>query len=161
MRILSIDPGLRHLALCVVDATDHSASIQAWRTLELDAITPGDVVSLFESAARDVEGVEVVVIEQQPPCNGSMKKLECYLHMYCVLKLQVPCHVVSSKLKLRCLKTQPTTYRQRKLASVEKARACVEGTAFATVFDEAAKKDDLADCYLQARAWVQLQLEKK
>lgn len=152
MRILSLDPGQRHLALCIIEST--TRQIDLWTLVKLDTLTPMDVKEHLD-AILEPHTYAIVLIERQPPRNHSMTKLECWLHMYFVMSGH-PVRLVHASNKIGYEKGR--TYYQRKKASVATLREYMEthpqSSKMCDVFENAPKKDDLADCVLQALAYI-------
>lgn len=144
MRALSVDPGLRHMALCCCDDTN---AISLWTVLDVPR-TPKEFASALRNLVRDLE-YDAVVIERQPPRNAAAKKVEHWLEL--LFGETHPVHVVNAQFK----NVRGATYRQRKKASVDAARSAMPD-AWRDMFEQAPKRDDLADAYVQARAFLKL-----
>lgn len=179
MKVLSIDPGTRHLALCILEAdiTDPSGEkdrICMWQVTS----TPKDVKGVLSKFQELLQGHEydAVVLELQPPKNPSMSRFQHYLEAYFAL-LDKPCTVLPAKTKLTYAeKHMPKhwpkdlaagggwTYTKRKklahftiLSFVDKT---VQSQEIRDVLHAANKKDDLADCALQGMAWAHVESSK-
>lgn len=166
MRILSIDVGIKNLAMCVLDS--ESKKILQW---DVGGVPPLSDIGLFENMCAHLnerkwvlDGVDTVLIERQPDKNKLIKSVEHFLHAYFVIhgkntimydaKHKVPDIVGPGKVK----------YRQRKNASIERCRKFVveHNPDLIKFFDSHAKKDDLADTVMQALSYnAPPHLEKK
>lgn len=158
MKLLSIDPGTKNMGYCVVSG---DGAIEAWDV----AAVPKDAVQL---AARLDElfgplDFDAVVIEKQLPRNPSMQRLQCWMEMYFAMRRAMPVCILHARAKLTYAATLPEwtpaleacpgawTYAKRKKLAVHVVGALCEAD---TVFTASKKKDDLADCFLQARAFM-------
>jgi hypothetical protein len=148
--LLSIDVGIKNLALCVLHPTDKT--IHFW---EVSGVPPLHKDGVFLSLKKHLDErgdhfslVDTVIIEKQPP-NG-IKSVEHFLHTYFLCKEKkvilwdakhkVPDVVGSGKKK----------YKERKDKAVERCREAIRDSEHFEFFESHEKKDDLADCYLQA-----------
>jgi len=167
-RIVSIDPGRRNLGLCLLESTDDDPMhdrIVIWKLLN----TPPDAGGLAACLNEVLDGVpyDRAVLERQPPKNAAMKRTEHMLEMYFAMR-GTPVSILDAKRKLAfALKTplwngaqnkESWSYIQRKKLAVTIATRFLEMTQqpdeSVTAFRTAPKKDDLADCLLQAQAYA-------
>jgi hypothetical protein len=162
--LLSIDVGIKNLALCVL--TDQG-SIEYWSLITCKEPTPKGVCEALGSL--DSSAVTDVVIERQPNRNQRMKCMEAYIHMYFVMSGK-RVSLISPIQKLRYaesspywpglenseLSNLPNTYYNRKKMSVETIKTYLANTSqpLANVFNASKKKDDLADAALQGLAFL-------
>lgn len=156
MKVLSIDPGKRHMGVCLVN---EGGTIEHWELVDIPAFHPKDIVVLLNTLLHGLEYTDVVV-EMQPGKNPSMKKLECWLHMYFAMK-GVDCHQLHALKKLEyALESKPVkmSYYHRKKAAVTAVSKLVQSQpeVMRRLFDTSQKKDDLADSFLQALAFSSL-----
>ena len=135
MRVVSIDPGTKNLAVCVLDYHNHhnhhnhhdhnhhnhvpaatAASavppprIVSWTTTALDGSGPSGVAAtvtrLFEAVPAPASTTEVV-IEKQPPKNAKMRTLQNYMEMLWTLRGADRVYVQDARLKLNWAATTP------------------------------------------------------
>lgn len=165
---IAFDPGRKNLAMCLVDA---DAKIKKWATISIDP-TPEGLIRGLDTIRFDDEWAphaSHVVIERQPSKNPTMKKLEHYLEVVCALK-GLDVRTIDAKHKLAYAMATPWwptrtiqtwNYSERKRLSVEtvtnmlkNAESDTETKTQADFFGSSKKKDDLADAYLHAAAFV-------
>jgi hypothetical protein len=170
MLIAGIDPGKKHLAVCVVDTTDNR--IVQWQLLNVDDTSAGAFVRSIRGAVEgEVVKCRRVYIERQPPLNSSMCRVQYFLQMY--LEMRVPaCEVVivQAAKRTRYLKARAPefpgkmmlfdTYAQRKKSSVafvDHVLATGDTSCDETIrsrFTTAVKRDDYAESFLLAHIHV-------
>jgi hypothetical protein len=161
---IAFDPGRKNLAMCLVDA---DATIKKWATISIDP-TPRGLIRGLESMRLDDEWLphaSHAVIERQPAKNPTMKKLEHYLEAVCSMK-GLETRTIDAKHKLSYAMTTPWwpnrdvatwSYAERKKLSVETVANMLDSSQDADTvefFKKSKKKDDLADSYLHAAAFV-------
>lgn len=181
MRVISVDPGTKNLAVCVLDFDDDGAQeasapsqprVVMWTTTALDGPGASGVVStvtrLFEAVPAPAAGAGTtteVVIEKQPPKNAKMRTLQNFMEMLWTLRGAGRVYVQDARAKLNWAATTrhwPSrdipewSYTVRKKLSVEVARSWLSDAAseWRDLFEASKKKDDLADALLQALAYV-------
>ena len=159
--ILSIDCGIKNLAMCLIDPTDrkiHQWDVSGVPPLHADGVFPCLVRHLNERPW--VLGANTVIIEKQPDRNRGMKAVENLLHTYFLVKGPERQVVIwDARHKVPDMAgAGAARYAQRKKASIERARKFIEATdvnrALVPFFDSHKKKDDLADTVMQALSFI-------
>lgn len=158
MKVLSIDPGARNLALCLLDS--ETLVVHDWCTLDFPDATPATFFDVMNTKVPYVP--DMVVVERQPPKNMAMKRIEHWLELF-YKDVPVYRNMQAARKLVWAAKHAPAEYaaaaqevehctnkyyRRKKLsvAIVERLLECPI---------ESKKKDDMADAYLQARAFLQ------
>ena len=157
--ILSIDCGIKNLAMCLIDPL--TKKIHQW---DVSGVPPKHADGIFPCMVRHLNSkpwvleATTVLIEKQPDRNRSMKSIENLLHTYFLIKEKdvviwdarhkIPDHAGPGK----------TMYAKRKKASVTRAREFIVGPGpnqdLVKFFDSHSKKDDLADTVMQALSFI-------
>jgi len=155
--ILSIDVGIRNLAVCQFDET--SNLVVNW---DVSGVPPEHKDGLFVSMRKHLDDrpwvldSNVILIEKQPDRNKKMKMVENFLHAYFVIKSPNSETIIyDAKFKIPDVcgpgKAQ---YLKRKKVSIERCEAFLNNNPinnhWLPIFKESKKKDDLADTVMQA-----------
>src|SRR6056300_2017778 len=155
--ILSIDVGIRNLAVCQFDET--SNLVVNW---DVSGVPPEHKDGLFVSMRKHLDDrpwvldSNVILIEKQPDRNKKMKMVENFLHAYFVIKSPKSETIIyDAKFKIPYVcgpgKAQ---YLKRKKVSIERCEAFLNNNPinnhWLPIFKESKKKDDLADTVMQA-----------
>lgn len=159
--ILSIDVGIRNLAMCFIS---DDKKIEKW---DVDGVPPegGDLYQLLNKHFKErpwTLDADTILIEKQPDKNRRMKSVENFIHAYFVIhgkntiiydaKHKIPDIVGPGKIK----------YRQRKNASVERCLEFLKETnQHVGFFKSHIKKDDLADTVMQALSYIDSKVTSK
>jgi len=165
VRVLSIDPGKRNMALCVLEVGQQADVIVHWAVIE---VSTDDPRLLAEALTRELAGVQFdeVVVERQPAKNPSMRRVETWMAMYFAMaRPDVECRSMHARTKLAFASRTPqwppggcdiTTYAGRKQTAVRVAESVVktQPEPMRAIFAAAKKKDDLADALLQCMGWA-------
>ena len=155
--ILSIDVGIKNLAMCLIDPT--TQKIHAW---EVAGVPPQTSSGLFPALKKHTDerpwaiGSQTVIIEKQPEKNHTIKSVEHFLHTYFL------CHdrrvvIWDARHKIPDISGPGRAqYIARKKASVERCRNFIQATNIDWVdhFERHKKKDDLADTCMQALSFI-------
>jgi len=158
MSLLSIDCGIKNLAMCLIDP--QTKKIQKW---DVSGVPPKHADGIFPCMVKHLKEkpwvleASTVLIEKQPDRNRGMKGIENLLHTYFLVankdvviwdaRHKVPDMAGAGKAK----------YAQRKKASVERARKFIDSTInqeWIKFFDSHKKKDDLADSLMQSLSFI-------
>jgi hypothetical protein len=159
--ILSIDCGIKNLAMCLIDPTDrkiHQWDVSGVPPLHADGVFPCLVRHLNERPW--VLGANTVIIEKQPDRNRGMKAVENLLHTYFLVKGPERQVVIwDARHKVPDMAgAGAARYAQRKKASIERARKFIEATdvnkEWVPFFLKHSKKDDLSDSVMQALSFI-------
>jgi len=159
--ILSIDCGIKNLAMCLIDPVDRK--IHHW---DVSGVPPTHADGVFLCLVRHLNErpwvleSKTVVIEKQPDKNRSIKAVENLLHTYFLTKdpsrevviwdarHKVPDFAGPGK----------AMYAKRKKAAIERARTFIDAVGpnkeWVPFFDKHSKKDDLADTVMQALSFM-------
>jgi hypothetical protein len=167
--ILSIDVGLKNLALCCVRpgeaASGAEDTIVRWDVVTTVATCQG-LIDTFEAMGMSTWLPEVteVVIERQPGKNTPMVRVQCYVEMYFASR-DKRVSLADSKNKLAfaaCCPYWPGgvpenwSYHTRKKLAVATVDSFLKNVpqpeGIEATFRQSRKKDDLADSCLQAMA---------
>ena len=157
--ILSIDCGIKNLAMCLINPLTkkiHQWDVSGVPPLHADGIFPCMVRHLNEKPW--VMEASTVVIEKQPDKNRGMKAIENLLHTY-FLVAEKDVVIWDARHKIPdCAGPGKAMYAKRKKASIERAREFIAGEGankdLVKFFDSHKKKDDLADTVMQALSFI-------
>jgi hypothetical protein len=159
--ILSIDCGIKNLAMCLIDPVDRR--IQKW---DVSGVPPMHADGVFPCLVRHLNErpwvleSKTVVIEKQPDRNRGMKAVENLLHAYFLTKDPSREVVIwDARHKIPDVAgAGKARYTERKKASIERARKFIDATQvnndWVPFFDSHKKKDDLADTVMQALSFM-------
>ena len=165
MSILSFDVGIKNLAFCVLKEN----KILNWNvsTLKNASTNQSMCEIIVEHLDKFPEMLQcnTVLIEKQPSKNNKMRIIEALLNTYFVIKgssntdssiKKIVIYSAKYKLGDNTLKGK-VNYSERKKLSVSRCKAYLDKYTqdenFIEYFDLSKKKDDLADCLLQALAY--------
>lgn len=171
MLVLSFDIGIKNLAYCLLDITKTSTTILDWNIIDCSVGTKtfasSDVIKKIITTLNELDyllDAELILIEKQPSCNPKMRIINSCIYMYFMIKTIdnniSKCKIInySPKHKLKCCdikipKTVKSNYSQNKKLAIEHARYFIKDTSWLNFFNKTSKKDDLADCFLQAKSY--------
>jgi hypothetical protein len=158
MTLLSIDVGIKNLAMCLIDPS--TKKIYEW---DVSGVPPQHSDGLFASLKRHIDGKpwarqmsKTVLIEKQPEKNHTIKSVEHFLHTYFL------CHgqeviIWDARHKVPDVSGPGRAkYIERKKASVDRCRTFLQATNpdWLDHFEKHKKKDDLADTCMQALSYM-------
>jgi len=158
MSLLSIDCGIKNLAMCLID--QKTKRIQKW---DVSGVPPMHVDGIFACMVRHLNEkpwileAQTVLIEKQPDRNRGMKGIENLLHTYFLVK-EKQVVIWDARHKIPDVAgAGKAKYAQRKKTSIERARKFIEDDVnkdWIQFFDSHKKKDDLADTVMQALSYI-------
>lgn len=157
--ILSIDCGIKNLAMCLINPVDRK--IHQW---DVSGVPPLHADGIFPCMVRHLNSkpwileARTIVIEKQPDKNRSMKGIENLLHTYFLTK-EKDVVIWDARHKIPDFAGPGREmYTKRKKAAIERTRAFIGGTGpnadWVPFFDKHTKKDDLADTVMQALSFI-------
>lgn len=158
MSLLSIDCGIKNLAMCLID--QKTKRIQRW---DVSGVPPMHVDGIFQCMVRHLNEkpwileAQTVLIEKQPDRNRGMKGIENLLHTYFLVK-EKQVVIWDARHKIPDVAgAGKAKYAQRKKTSIERARKFIDNAVnedWIQFFDSHKKKDDLADTVMQALSYI-------
>lgn len=161
MKILSIDVGIRNLAMCLLN--DDNNLIEQW---DVSGIPPQHEDGVYVSLRKHLDDrpwtleADVTLIEKQPDRNKKMKSVENFLHAYFVIKNpQKETIIYDARHKIPDVAGPGRSqYLKRKKTSIDRCEEFIhDGSTNAhwiSVFNASKKKDDLADTVMQALSYT-------
>ena len=175
MHVLSVDPGFRNFAYCIVkvDAGEENV-FERMQVMSCMLANVGNargqtgllqccssISQLFENDIH-FQDVSTVLIETQMASNAPCMKIAQHVASHCMLKLSgCKIHFVSAKIKLRVL-SAAADYTERKALSVKRCAEAIGAhkNNFQVLADALAsnlKHDDLCDCVVQCAGFFSKQ----
>jgi hypothetical protein len=160
--ILSIDVGIRNLALCLLDE-DHKNLVKEW---DVDGIPPQHADGVYKSMRDHLDArpwvltAKIILIEEQPSFNKKMVSVMHFLHAYFIIKCpEAETIIYHASNKIPDISGPgKAQYNKRKKASIERCEAFIRSndvnTHWVDTFVKSKKKDDLADTVMQALSFV-------
>lgn len=158
MRILSIDVGIKNLAIVKMDICS-SDNVQIKDVFLLDICDKGkakdtkfddkikNLISLLDNI--DLKTIEKVIIENPPSLkNPQLKSIGVALYVYFTTK-NINSQFISPSKKLSKEENKILTYKERKAKAIERVLEKI-GKINCDFLDKFKKKDDICDCILQA-----------
>ena len=168
MVLLSIDVGIKNLAICMID--EKTLEVLRW---DVSGVPPQHRDGLFPCLRDHLDDkpwvleASTVLIEKQPGMNKTMKTVENFLHAYFVIKNQKSEVIIyDARHKVPDVAgSGKAMYRQRKKVSIDRCREFIEGSEvnkhWMPTFVSSKKKDDLADTVLQALSYINRRVVSK
>lgn len=161
MILLSFDIGIKNLAYCMIDTID--GSILDWHVI--DCSDKNEILRAIQEldALPHLLDSDIVLLEKQPSFNPKMRNMSTAIYVYFVLRIQHeqnrPINILfyPAKYKLKCCEVNiehktKSKYRQNKNLGIVHTRHLLK--SHNDFFEKHKKKDDLADCYLQAISYT-------
>lgn len=159
MLLLSIDVGIKNLALCLVDTETHH--IEQW---DVSGVPPQHMDGIFVCMRDHLNEkpwlltADLVLIEKQPDKNKGMVAVQHFLHSYFVIhKIETIIYDARHKVP-DVVGPGKAMYMKRKKVSIERVHEHLKteevNREWLQTFENSTKKDDLADTYLQAMSYV-------
>ena len=155
--ILSIDVGIRNLAMCLID---NEKIVQHW---DVSGVPPESSDGLYPCMRKHLNDrpwvldADVVLIEKQPDRNKKMKMVEHFLQAYFVIKIPDKETIIyDARHKIPdVVGAGKAQYRKRKQTSIDRCKEFLEkgpegNRHWLETFKKSKKKDDLADTVMQA-----------
>ena len=169
MKTLSFDVGMKNLAYCIVDGE----KIIEWDIITvLSSYNETLCINLVKELDKYPSMLDAnqVVIEKQPAKNNKMRIMEHLLTSYFVIKgindkdkpmKKVKVYSAKFKLGTSTVRGKQNYSARKKLAVTRCAEFLKRSTQeeiFVNKFNKSKKKDDLADCFLQALSYIDSKL---
>jgi hypothetical protein len=158
--ILSIDVGIRNLAMCLLDETTNR--IVEW---DVSGIPPQHEDGVYVSLRKHLDerpwtmDADIVLIEKQPDRNKKMVSVMHFLHAYFVIKTpNAQTLLYDARHKIPDVAGPGRSqYLKRKKTAIERCKAFIHdgdtNADWIPIFDASKKKDDLADTVMQALSY--------
>ena len=158
--LLSIDVGIRNLAMCLINEEDKK--IIEW---DVSGVPPEHKDGLFVSLRDHLDkkpwilNAKTILIEKQPGKNKTMKSVENFLHSYFIIKLKESETIIyDARHKVPdVVGSGKALYRQRKQTAITRCEEMITNGIninWLDMFKKSKKKDDLADTYLQGLSYI-------
>jgi hypothetical protein len=160
--ILSIDVGIRNLAMCLLDENSGNL-VREW---DVSGVPPEHKDGVYVSLRKHLDErpwvltAKTILIEKQPERNKKMISVMHFLHAYFIIKCpDAETILYDARHKIPDVAGPgKAQYNKRKKVSIERCEAFIrDGTTNAhwlDTFIKSKKKDDLADTVMQALSFV-------
>lgn len=170
MIILSFDIGIKNLAYSIIEYTDNKWYLLDWYIINCESNNV--VLKLIEEldSLPQFLDVDVVLLEKQPAFNPKMRIISNAIYVYfnlrCLHELNKKVKIIfySAKHKLNCCSIQlenktKSKYTNNKKLAIEHTKYILkDDEKWLNFFSNNKKKDDLADCFLQALSYFKFSI---
>jgi len=169
MNYISFDVGIKNLSYCIIEINNNVFDIIDWNIISLcdnkDKVNKINLINVGKTLKDKLDivlnkfSIDMVLIENQiGPLAIKMKTLQGMIAQYFIMKNIENIEFISSINKLKpYLGNLKTNYHQRKKYGIEICRCYLNQfellIKWDVYFNQNKKKDDLADCFLQALSY--------
>ena len=159
--ILSIDVGIRNLAMCLLNETNNL--VVEW---DVSGVPPEHKDGIYVSLRKHLDArpwvltADTILIEKQPDRNKKMISVMHFLHAYFIIKCpRAETILYDARHKVPDVAGPgKSQYLKRKKVSIERCEEFIRSgptnAHWLDTFLKSKKKDDLADTVLQALSFV-------
>ena len=160
--ILSIDVGIKNLAMCLLDE-DRQNLVVEW---DVSGVPPQHKDGVYVSLRKHLDerpwilNTNTILIEKQPDRNKKMVSVMHFLHAYFIIKNpDAETIIYDARHKIPDVAGPGRAqYNKRKKVSIERCEAFIRNGStnahWLETFQKSKKKDDLADTVMQALSFV-------
>src|SRR6056300_514764 len=160
--ILSIDVGIKNLAMCLLDEDRENLVVQ-W---DVSGVPPQHADGVYVSMRDHLDArpwvltADTILIEKQPDRNKKMVSVMHFLHAYFIIKCpEAETMLYDARHKITDVAGPgKAQYNKRKKVSIERCEAFIRqdqvNAHWLDTFLKSKKKDDLADTVMQALSFV-------
>ena len=169
MNYISFDVGIKNLSYCIIEINNNIFEIVDWNVIALcdskDKVNKINLINVGKTLKDKLDlvlnkfSIDMVLIENQiGPLAIKMKTLQGMIAQYFIMKNIENIEFISSINKLKpYLGNLKTNYNQRKKYGIEICKCYLNQfellIKWDAYFNQNKKKDDLADCFLQALSY--------
>lgn len=179
MRLVSFDVGYKNLAFAVLEVDGSTFEVVDWRCVDTQRVGFDPVSGVLAALSElDLLECDTVLIETQPRFAPLNVRISHTIASFFILRRRidldepVSIHYVPASLKNRLVpRVEPPTgpgvsrkyakYKSNKLSAIEACSGLVGrsgSSKLVSTWEGLKKKDDAADCILQAIAWSGVKL---
>ena len=160
--ILSIDVGIKNLAMCLLDEGRQNLVVE-W---DVSGVPPQHKDGVYVSLRKHLDerpwvlNANTILIEKQPDRNKKMVSVMHFLHAYFIIKNpDAETILYDARHKIPDVAGPgKAQYNKRKKVSIERCEAFIRdgpiNAHWLETFQKSKKKDDLADTVMQALSFV-------
>lgn len=158
--ILSVDVGLKNLAVCKLQKTVHGVQIVMWKLLHVQSSSCESIVEALDAEESLLDDVTTLLIEKQMRNNYKMSFLAHAIEMYMFTRglwmNMKTLRIVRCPASERCKNagyikgngTKAQEYKKRKLAAIEFTKKNISKD-WLEFLESHKKQDDLCDSFAQ------------